>query len=189
MGTKQYSTGKERHEKWRRGLWVALWVACGGCEQKVSFPRPEAGNALSTHANGSADLRTEWVGPDTVTVAPGVHVLGRLFPSAAFAIETNDGVILIDSGVDESGRLVRSGFAEVGLQIKDLRYILLTHAHYDHVFGANKLRSISGAIVSPVATTANRCGLPIRRQCFPSFRGLSTPAIRFMLTANSMTAT
>ena len=133
--------------KWRHGLWVALWVACGGCEQKVSFPRPETGNALSTHANGSADIRTAWVGPDTVTVAPGVHVLGRLFPSAAFAIETNDGVILIDSGVDESGRLVRSGFAEVGLQIKDLRYILLTHAHYDHVFGANKLRSISGAIV------------------------------------------
>lgn len=95
----------------------------------------------------STEKTTQWVGPNAFTVAPGVYVLGDMSPSAVYAIDTGAGVILIDSGVDESGRLLRESLIRVGLSIEDVRYVLLTHAHYDHVFGANKVREVSGAVV------------------------------------------
>ncbi len=91
---------------------------------------------------------TQWLGGKTLTVAPGVHVLGELSPSAVYAIETSDGIILIDSGSDELARGVRESLLSVGLRLEDVRYVLITHAHYDHVFGANRIRTISGSIVA-----------------------------------------
>ena len=65
---------------------------------------------------------------------------------AAFAVETNQGIILIDTGVDEGGSVLRECLLQVGLKVEQVRYILITHAHYDHVYGANKLREMSGAV-------------------------------------------
>ncbi|WP_442507712.1 MBL fold metallo-hydrolase [Novipirellula sp. SH528] len=82
-----------------------------------------------------------------MTVAPGVHAFGDLHPSAAFAIESSEGVILIDTGLDESATRLRELFFSVKLRLEDVRYVLLTHAHYDHVFGTNKVREVSDAVV------------------------------------------
>jgi len=90
---------------------------------------------------------TEWSGKTNAMIAPGVYGLGGLSPSAAYAIETEDGVILIDTGLDEQALRLRECLLEVGLAIEDVRHVLLTHAHYDHVFGANRVRESSGATV------------------------------------------
>ncbi|QEF98601.1 Metallo-beta-lactamase L1 precursor [Stieleria maiorica] len=97
---------------------------------------------------GPRQYATQWLGGKTLTVAPGVHVLGELSPSAVYAIETSDGIILIDSGSDELARGVRESLLSVGLRLEDVRYVLITHAHYDHVFGANRIRTLSGAVVA-----------------------------------------
>jgi len=132
-------------------LAVAL-TSFSGCHEDdsdlVKQIQARSRRSVEATAPTPATYPDQWSGPMTLTVAPGVHVLGRLHPSAVYAIETQQGVILIDSGVDESGVDVRDGLAEVGLSTKKLRYILLTHAHYDHVFGANQLRQVSGAVVA-----------------------------------------
>lgn len=88
---------------------------------------------------------SEWVGPSNYIVADGIYLLGEMSPSAVYAIDTGQGIILIDSGVDESGRELRENMLQVGLALEDVRYVLITHAHYDHVFGANRVREVSGA--------------------------------------------
>ncbi len=89
----------------------------------------------------------DWSGTRNAMVAPGIYGLGRLDPSSAYAIDTGAGVILIDTGVHESAVAVKESLIEFGLKMEDVKYVLLTHAHYDHVFGSNRIREVSGATV------------------------------------------
>ncbi|PAY16215.1 hypothetical protein CKO51_27985 [Rhodopirellula sp. SM50] len=131
---------------------LAITIASTGCSP--SSP-PPPGKPMETlvpagekHGDSKTQYPTQWLGGQTLTVAPGVHVLGEISPSAVHAIETDDGIILIDSGGDEQARGVRESLLSVGLRLDEVRYVLLTHAHYDHVFGVNKIREMSGAIVA-----------------------------------------
>src|SRR3954471_5062060 len=89
--------------------------------------------------------RVPRLGRSTATLAPGLHYLGRLFPSAAYCIETADGLVLIDSVVKPDAPVLRQELAELGLDWKRLRAILITHVHGDHTGGAGFLRAQTGA--------------------------------------------
>jgi glyoxylase-like metal-dependent hydrolase (beta-lactamase superfamily II) len=83
----------------------------------------------------------------TITVVPGIHLVGELGPAAAYAIETPTGLVLIDSGLDGDARLLKAELGKLGLDWKNLRGIFLTHVHGDHCGGAEELRSETGATV------------------------------------------
>ncbi|MCS7468984.1 MBL fold metallo-hydrolase [Stieleria sp. ICT_E10.1] len=131
---------------------LAMLVTSTGCSPSSPPPpgKPMETLVPAVEKNGDSTTQypTQWLGGQTLTVAPGVHVLGEISPSAVHAIETDDGIILIDSGGDEQARGVRESLLSVGLRLDDVRYILITHAHYDHVFGVNKIREMSGATVA-----------------------------------------
>jgi glyoxylase-like metal-dependent hydrolase (beta-lactamase superfamily II) len=78
-------------------------------------------------------------------VVPGIYLLGGLWPSAAYIVETPQGLILVDSGLDSEAKLLRSQMAELRLDWKRVRAILLTHAHADHSGGAEWLKTATGA--------------------------------------------
>jgi metallo-beta-lactamase class B len=133
---------------------LLLVALAGGCSERPPAPPPVSTaasiaqpEAVATKTQGSS-YPTQWLGPRNLTVAPGVHVLAGLYPSAVFAIETDQGVILIDAGVEEGAFELREYLLQVGLKIEDVRLVLITHAHYDHVFGVHKVREVSGAIVA-----------------------------------------
>ncbi|MBC8116505.1 MAG: MBL fold metallo-hydrolase [Candidatus Saccharimonas sp.] len=83
----------------------------------------------------------------TITVVPGIHLLGNLGPSAAYVVETSEGLVLIDSGLDRDAQVLKSEMAKLGLDWKRLHAIFLTHVHGDHSGGAERLRSETGAKV------------------------------------------
>jgi glyoxylase-like metal-dependent hydrolase (beta-lactamase superfamily II) len=79
---------------------------------------------------------------------PGVHILRNdrfLGPSAAYVVETSDGLVLVDSGLQASGTWLSAEVRRRGLDIQRLRIILLTHAHGDHSLGAEYVRQATGA--------------------------------------------
>src|SRR5438046_2284946 len=51
----------------------------------------------------------------TATIVPGIHLLGNLGPSAAYAVDTKDGVILIDAGLDADAQILKSELRKLGL--------------------------------------------------------------------------
>jgi glyoxylase-like metal-dependent hydrolase (beta-lactamase superfamily II) len=87
------------------------------------------------------------LGPYPVTVAPGIHLLGSLSPAAAYVVETSDGLVLIDAGLDKDAALLRQNMTSLGLDWKRVKAIFLTHVHGDHCGGAEYLRAATGAKV------------------------------------------
>jgi len=60
---------------------------------------------------------------------------------SAWAIKTSDGIILIDTMYEDSMQSVLlPGMKKMGLDPKDIKYIILTHGHGDHVGGAKYIQ-------------------------------------------------
>ncbi|MFI5454113.1 MAG: MBL fold metallo-hydrolase [Isosphaerales bacterium] len=85
--------------------------------------------------------------PAAITLGGGIHLLGGLEPSAAYVVETSEGLVLVDSGLQSDAQPLKSQMAKLGLDWKGLRAVLLTHAHGDHCGGAEHLRAATGAKV------------------------------------------
>ncbi len=96
---------------------------------------------------GGAPAPVPVLAQQAMTIVPGVHMLGRLGPSVAYVVETSDGLVLIDSGVESDAGSLKSQMAELGLDWNKIRSILITHCHGDHSGGAEQLRGATGAKV------------------------------------------
>ena len=83
--------------------------------------------------------------PAPTTFAPGLYLLGALSPSVSYVVETTEGLILIDAGLEEGHTLILTQFDALGLNVQDLKLILITHGHGDHYLGAMELQRLTGA--------------------------------------------
>ena len=67
---------------------------------------------------------------------------------SAWALTTKDGIILIDTIYPyNSEELVIGGMQKLGLDPKTIKYVLISHAHGDHIGGAEMLQTRYGARV------------------------------------------
>jgi metallo-beta-lactamase class B len=66
---------------------------------------------------------------------------------ACYLIVTKEGHILLDTGYEESGMIIRANIAELGFKLKDIKIMLSSHAHYDHVAGHADMKRDTGAQV------------------------------------------
>jgi glyoxylase-like metal-dependent hydrolase (beta-lactamase superfamily II) len=63
----------------------------------------------------------------------------------AHLIRSEAGCILVDAGIPGSERKIARVLAHHGLSFRDIRLIVVTHAHTDHAGSAARLRALSGA--------------------------------------------
>jgi metallo-beta-lactamase class B len=107
---------------------------------------------------------------------PQVYYVGtRNLSSVLFS--TPEGLILIDAGLDASAPVIKSHIEALGFNIKDLRFILNSHARLDQAGGIARLKAWSGAKV--VASAANAQQLARGgKQDFALGDALSFPAVK-----------
>lgn len=79
---------------------------------------------------------------------------------SVLAVDTGAGVVLLDGALPESVAGIVERLAAVGLSIADVRWILVSHTHYDHVGGVAALQRRSGATVvtTPIGAEVLRAG-------------------------------
>jgi metallo-beta-lactamase class B len=63
----------------------------------------------------------------------------------SFLITTPEGHILLDSGFEETVPIIRENLKKLGFKLKDVKILLTSHAHYDHVGGLAALKELTGA--------------------------------------------
>lgn len=79
-------------------------------------------------------------------VAGNVYYVGsRLL--ATYLITTPEGHALINSGFEETVPLIRVAVESLGFKMRDVKLILASHAHADHVAGHALLKEMTGAKV------------------------------------------
>lgn len=74
-----------------------------------------------------------------------------------YLITTPQGHILIDGATEKGAKVVEANIVSLGFKLKDIKYIVETHAHWDHVGGLARLKADTGAIF--VASAGDRYGL------------------------------
>ena len=62
-------------------------------------------------------------------------------------VTTSAGLILFDATWDETADYVLNNIRTAGFNPRDVRYLIITHAHIDHFAGAEKIRQATGARV------------------------------------------
>jgi metallo-beta-lactamase class B len=73
---------------------------------------------------------------------------------AIFLIRTPAGHIVIDSGFEDTVPLVRASVEQLGFKMTDVRILLASHAHIDHVGGMARLKALTGARLLATAPDA-----------------------------------
>lgn len=63
----------------------------------------------------------------------------------AHLIRSEAGCILVDAGIPGSEKKIGRALARLGLTFRDIKLIIVTHAHTDHAGSAARLRALSGA--------------------------------------------
>lgn len=62
-----------------------------------------------------------------------------------YLIDTGDGLILIDTAIPESLYLMVDSITSLGYSPRDIKKILISHAHFDHCGGARAMKELTGA--------------------------------------------
>jgi metallo-beta-lactamase class B len=133
-------------------------IPLGGAKKAERLPAPIA-------TAGPAFARTckewdEWDRP-----APPVRVHGNTYyvgtcGISAILITGRDGHVLIDSGTEAGADLVAANIRRLGFKLSDVRFLLHSHEHHDHVGGMARLRELTGGTVvaSSIAAPVMRSG-------------------------------
>jgi len=74
-------------------------------------------------------------------IADGLYYVGGR-EIASYLIETTDGSILINSGLRLSVRLIEANLRELQLRFKEIKVLLISHAHVDHCAGSAKVKEL-----------------------------------------------
>ncbi len=82
---------------------------------------------------------------------------------AVVLIDSGDGLILIDGSLPQNAPMIEANLRTLGFKPEDIKYVLNSHAHFDHAGAIAQLASVGGATVvaSPSGIAALRAGRPV----------------------------
>ena len=84
---------------------------------------------------------------EPVQIFDNVYAIGRT-STVVYVITTSEGLILIDSGYpDQVDSVLLAGMEQLGLDPRDIEYVIVLHGHADHYGGSPHLQGRFGARV------------------------------------------
>jgi metallo-beta-lactamase class B len=127
---------------------------------------------------------------DWLTPQVPVRLLGNTYyvgtrGLSSILIASDDGHVLIDGGAIDAAPLIAANIEKLGFKLGDVRTIVVSHAHLDHVGGVAELQRMTGADVVASKSAADALRKGRGGQDDPQFaRGDAFPAIEHVSTIN-----
>lgn len=87
------------------------------------------------------------------TVIGNIHSIGAR-DIGVFLITTGEGHILLDTGTPEMHEGLLANIQALGFRPQDIRIMISTHAHFDHIQGHEAMRQVTGAKVYAIGEDA-----------------------------------
>jgi glyoxylase-like metal-dependent hydrolase (beta-lactamase superfamily II) len=128
----------DRHQRWT-GILASIMITLTAI--------PHLGRRGTTEVAAAFPQPAPPLVPYPIHLGSGIYLLGGLQPSAAYVVETGEGLVLVDAGLQSDANLLKSQMARLNLDWTQIRAIFLTHCHWDHCGGAEHLRAVTGARV------------------------------------------
>jgi len=132
-----------------------------GKPQQIDRPRAP----IETYGPLFASQCKDW--DDYDKAAPPVRIFGNTYDVGtcgitAILITDPAGDILIDGGTDKDPDLIAANIRKLGFQLSDVKYLLHSHEHFDHVGGLAQLQRMTGAqlLASADAAPVLGSGIP-----------------------------
>ncbi len=105
---------------------------------------------------------TDWDQP-----APPVRIHGNTYlvgtcGISAILVTGSEGHVLIDAGTEKGAEVVAENIRQLGFRLGDIKYLLISHEHFDHVGGIARLQQLTGAtlVASAPAEKVLNTGVP-----------------------------
>ena len=136
-------------------VFLLAGAACTDGNQTKEPDRPSAVVAENSSEKGEATeaaTRPEWAGmfPDWYEPYEPFRVIGNIYyvgtqGLSSFLITSGDGHILLDAPLDEKVPEIVSNIRQLGFEPTDIKYLLNSHAHFDHSGGLARMKELTGA--------------------------------------------
>jgi len=96
-------------------------------------------------ATASSNAHSDWTQPcEPFRIAGNLYYVGT-YDLACYLVTTSQGNILINTGLAESASMIRSNIEALGFKFSDVKILLNTQAHYDHVAAMAAIKKQTGA--------------------------------------------
>ena len=139
--------------------------------QKILFITLISINFCCAQQPSESQIENERVAP--FQVFDNLYYVGAKSVSA-WLLESDQGLILFDSLYGELTDLAIDSIRALGFDPDDIRYLIVSHAHYDHIGGARRFQDEFGAVVMMTEEDWNITeGPPIYREYPKPIRHLS----------------
>ena len=124
----------------------SIVVPLGKAPRVIEQPRAPietAGPLWAAKCDGSDD----WNKPaPPVRIHANTYLVGSCGISSILIVG-DQGDVLIDGGTEQDADLIAANIRALGYRVEDIRFILSSHEHPDHIGGISRLQRLSGATV------------------------------------------